>query len=155
TPHRGSPLAAGRLLDLGTRLCYRTSHFTQARAALLASNDPDLFAPEFRSEIPTSAGELTSGHPLLKALCDQEIDRSVRSHSIIADLRDPPAPGGTDGIVPYSSSHLEGVDSERIVHGLHICLNHPAVIGEVRRILMERSPVDLAPLSPPELPRHV
>jgi pimeloyl-ACP methyl ester carboxylesterase len=139
TPHRGSPLATGRLLELGTQLCCRTNRFTQARAALLASNDPNLFAPGFRSELPTSAGELASGHPLLKVLCDQGIDRSVRSHSIIADLRDPPGPCGTDGIVPYSSSHLEEVDSERLVHGLHICLHDPAVIREVRRILREHA----------------
>jgi pimeloyl-ACP methyl ester carboxylesterase len=71
TPHRGSPLATGRLRELGTQLCCRINRFTQARAALLASNDPNLFAPGFRSEFPTSAGELTCGHPLLKALCDQ------------------------------------------------------------------------------------
>jgi hypothetical protein len=65
------------------------------------------------------------------------IDSSVRSHSVIADLHDPPKSDGTDGIVPYSSSHLDGVASELLVHGLHICLNHPAVIEEVRRILME------------------
>jgi hypothetical protein len=57
----------------------------------------------------------------------------------MADLRDPPKPDGTDGLVPYSSSHLEGVASELLVHGLHICVAHPAVIAEVRRILMEHA----------------
>jgi pimeloyl-ACP methyl ester carboxylesterase len=145
TPHRGSPLATGRLRELGTQLCCRTSRFTQARAALLVNNDPTVFAPEFWSEVPTSAGELTSGHSLLKALCDQGIDRSVRSHSIIADLRDPAGPGGTDGIVPYSSSHWEDVDSERLVHGLHICLHDPAVIREVGLILREHVGIDTMP----------
>ena len=139
TPHRGSPLDRGRLLGLGTRLCCRTSPFSQAREALLASNDPGLFAPGFRSEHPTSAGELAPGHPLLLRLCELGIDTSVRSHSVIADLRDPPKPDGTDGIVPYSSSHMDGVASELLVHGLHICVNHPAVIEEVRRILMEHA----------------
>jgi pimeloyl-ACP methyl ester carboxylesterase len=142
TPHRGSPLARGRLLGLGTRLCCRTSPFSQAREALLASNDPSLFAPGFRSEHPTSAGELTSEHPLLMALFDLRIDPSIRSHSIIMDLRDPPGPYGTDGIVPYTSSHLEDVDSERLVHGLHICLESPGVIREVRRILGEHAGID-------------
>src|SRR5262249_40833076 len=134
TPHRGSPLASGRLRELGTRLCWRPSRFRDAREILLASNAPDMFTPGFRGEIPNTAGELALEPPLLVGLGDLRIDRSVRSHSIIADLREPPSPGGTDGIVPYSSSHLEGVDSEVLVRGLHICLNHPAVIQEVRRI---------------------
>jgi hypothetical protein len=96
-----------------------------------------MFAHGFRDQLPTSAGELSPGHPLLLKLCDLGIDSSVRSHSVIADLHDPPKSDGTDGIVPYSSSHLDGVASELLVHGLHICVNHPAVIEEVRRILME------------------
>jgi hypothetical protein len=88
---------------------------------------------------PTSVGELAPGHPFLMGLCDLRIDSSVPSHSIIADLRNPPGPGATDGIVPYSSSHLEGVASELLVRGLHICLDHPAVIREVRRILVEHA----------------
>jgi pimeloyl-ACP methyl ester carboxylesterase len=137
TPHRGSPLASGRLRELGTQLCWRPNRFRQAHEVLLSKNGPDMFAHGFRDQLPTSAGELSPGHPLLLKLCDLGIDSSVRSHSVIADLHDPPKSDSTDGIVPYSSSHLDGVDSELLVHGLHICLNHPAVIEEVRRILME------------------
>jgi len=72
-------------------------------------------------------------------LCELGIDLSVLLHSVIADLSDPPRPDGTDGIVPDSSSHLEGVASELLVHGLHICMTHPAVIEEVRRILTEHA----------------
>jgi triacylglycerol esterase/lipase EstA (alpha/beta hydrolase family) len=139
TPHRGSPLASGRLKELGTQLCWRPNRFFRAHEVVLSNNEPDIFAHGFRDQLPTSAGELAPGHPLLLRLCDLGIDSSVRSHSIIADLRDPPRPDGTDGIVPYSSSHMDGVASELLVHGLHICVNHPAVIEEVRRILMEHA----------------
>jgi pimeloyl-ACP methyl ester carboxylesterase len=139
TPHRGSPLASGRLRELGTRLCWRPNPFRQAQDVLLSHNEPDMFTAGFRGDLATSAGELAPGHPLLMRLCELGIDSSVRSHSVIADLRDPPGPDGTDGIVPYSSSHMDGVASELLVHGLHICVNHPAVIEEVRRILMEHS----------------
>jgi hypothetical protein len=142
TPHRGSPLASGFLGGLGTQLCVRPSRFRQAREALLASNEPDLFAPGFRDELPTSVGELATGHPLLTALCDLGIDPSVRSHSIIADLRNPPAPGASDGIVPYSSSHLERVASEVLIHDQHVCLHNPTVIREVRDILKEHAGID-------------
>ena len=89
TPHRGSPLASGFVGDLGSRLCDRASAFREARATILARNDADSFVSAFRSENPTSVGELAEGHPLLAALCDLGIDPSVRSHSIIAELRDP------------------------------------------------------------------
>jgi pimeloyl-ACP methyl ester carboxylesterase len=139
TPHRGSPLASGTLGGLGTRLCGRQSRFLQARETVLANNGHDLFTRDFLQEFPTSAGELAPGHRLLLALCDLGMAPSVRSHSIIADFRDPPGPGATDGIVPYASSHLEGVASELLVRGLHICLDHPAVIREVQRILIEHA----------------
>jgi pimeloyl-ACP methyl ester carboxylesterase len=139
TPHCGSPLAGGPLRGIGTRLCRRPSRFLEALKSVLTHNEPGLFAPDCLKEFSTSAGELAPGHPLLLGLWDLGMDSSVRSHSILADLRDPPGPGGTDGLVPYSSSHLEGVSSELVVRGLHICLDHPVVIREVRRILMEHT----------------
>ena len=139
TPHRGSPLASGRLRELGTRLCWHPNRFRQAHEALVSHNEFDMFDDGSRVQLATSAGELAAGHPLLLRLCELGIDSSIRSHSVIADLSDPPRPDGTDGIVPYSSSHLEGVASELLVHGLHICVTHPAVIEEVRRILMEHA----------------
>jgi hypothetical protein len=154
TPHRGSPLASGRLRELGTQLSWRPNRFRQAHEVLLPQNEPDLFDHGSRGQLATSAGELDPGHPLLSRLCDLGIDPMVRSHSIIADFRDPPSPHGTDGIVPYSSSHLDGVASELLVHGLHICLNHPAVIEEVGRILGEHIGNEAAFLTVDELSRR-
>ena len=142
TPHRGSPLASGRARDLGSRLCDRSSSFREARVRILARNDADSFVSAFHKENPTSVGELAEGHPLLAAVCDLGIDPSVRYHSIIADLRDSPKAGATDGIVPYSSSHLECARSEVLVHSSHICLSNPAVIQEARRILKEHAGID-------------
>jgi hypothetical protein len=121
----------------------------------MASNEPDLFTHQILEELPTSVGELAPGHKLLLGLCDLGINARVRSHSIIADVNDPPCPGATDGIVPYWSSHLDGVTSESIVHGLHICLNHPEVIQEVRRILMEHAGTEVAPRSSHQMSRRI
>ncbi len=139
TPHRGSPLAAGRLRELGTQLCWRPNQFRRAHLAILSHNEFDMFHDGSRGWLATSAGELAAGHPLLLRLCELGIDSSIRTHAVIADLSDPPRPDGTDGIVPYSSSHLDGATSELLVHGLHICMTHPGVIEEVRRILIEHS----------------
>jgi pimeloyl-ACP methyl ester carboxylesterase len=142
TPHRGSPLASGRIRNLGIRICDRASRYREAREAVLAQNKPDSFVPDFRVHNPTSLGELAAGHPLLTALCDLGIDPSVRSHSIIAELRDPPNAGATDGIVPYSSSHLECAGSEFLFHGSHMCLSNPTLIQEARRVLNEHAGID-------------
>jgi hypothetical protein len=43
-----------------------------------------------------------------------------------------------DGVVPYRSAHLEGIDSELIVDADHFNVHHhPLAILELRRILME------------------
>ena len=42
---------------------------------------------------------------------------------------------GKDGVVAYQSAHVDYVESEFIVKCKHSCLNHPATIEEVRRIL--------------------
>jgi hypothetical protein len=109
----------------------------RAHASLLASNRPDFFRDTFREGLPTSVDQLTWDHPLLLALRDAGIDPAVEYHSIIADRRDPPRGGGTDGVVPYASAHLDGAASELLIHGGHLCQDHPLVIRECRRILAE------------------
>ncbi len=43
---------------------------------------------------------------------------------------------GGDGVVKYSSAHVEYVESE-FMRSFHTCLEKPAAIEEVRRILYE------------------
>ena len=62
----------------------------------------------------------------------------VKVHSIIPVLGDgDPRDGGKDGVLTYASAHVDYVESEFIVRSGHSCLNHPAAIEEVRRILHE------------------
>ena len=49
---------------------------------------------------------------------------------------DGPIEGGNDGVVEYSSAHLDGVDSEYIVRSTHSTQSNPYTIEEVRRILL-------------------
>ena len=44
--------------------------------------------------------------------------------------------GSNDGVVEYSSSHLDGVDSEYIVRSTHSVQSNAYAIEEVRRILL-------------------
>jgi hypothetical protein len=60
----------------------------------------------------------------------------VHAHSIIAVAGNGPVEGSDDGVVKYSSSHLDGVDSEYIVRSGHSVQSNPYAIEEVRRILL-------------------
>jgi hypothetical protein len=45
---------------------------------------------------------------------------------------------GSDGIVPYTSAHIDGVDSEIVVPAMHTTVHHlPRAVLEVVRILRE------------------
>jgi hypothetical protein len=59
----------------------------------------------------------------------------VRRHSIIGDRGKGDTPHSSDGVVPYWSSHLEPVDSEKIVPHHHGVPDHPEAAAEVKRIL--------------------
>jgi pimeloyl-ACP methyl ester carboxylesterase len=137
TPHRGSRLDQGKINRIGSRLIRHVDPLQEAYKAILASNDPDFFKEAFRSGLATSVDQLAWDHPRLVALNELGVHPSVPYHSIIADRRDPPLAGGTDGIVPYDSAHLVGALSEALVSGGHLCQADPQVIAEVRRILVE------------------
>jgi hypothetical protein len=56
--------------------------------------------------------------------------------SIIAVVCNGPGEGSNDGVVEYSSSHLDGVDSEYIVRSTHSVQSNSYAIEEVHRILL-------------------
>jgi pimeloyl-ACP methyl ester carboxylesterase len=137
TPHRGSHVNRGRLEQLGSRLVRLQEPLRASYSRLLVRNDPEFFQERVRKGLPTSIDELEWGSPILTGLWELELAADVKTHSVIADRRDPPRIGGTDGLVSYDSAHLEGVKSEQLVSAGHLCQDNAAVIREVRRILLE------------------
>jgi pimeloyl-ACP methyl ester carboxylesterase len=137
TPHRGSHVDRGGLERLGTRLVRLPDPLRASHQRLIARNGPEFFTERLRRGLPTSIDELEWRSPILMRLDELGLAPAVTAHSIIADRRDPPAAGGHDGLVPYESSHLDGVASESLVSSGHLCQAHPAVIREVGRILLE------------------
>ncbi len=59
------------------------------------------------------------------------------AHSIIPVLDERDLQKARDGVVEYKSAHVDYVESELIVRSPHSCLNQPATVEEVRRILHE------------------
>jgi pimeloyl-ACP methyl ester carboxylesterase len=137
TPHRGSHLNQGAVPKIAARFIRHADDLKTAHRSLLTSNQPGFFRPAFRRGLATSIDQLEWEHPLLLELNDLGIDPAVKYHSIMADLRSPPLPGGGDGVVLYKSAHLDGASSELICQGAHLCQDHPQIIQESRRILLE------------------
>jgi len=137
TPHRGSQVDQGALHWLGARLNQPMDYLKEIHESLVTSNDPEFFHRSFQEKLQSSVDQLAWQHPRLMALLTLAVSPRVKFHSIITDLSDPPGAGGTDGFVPYASSHLEGASSERIVRGGHLCQANPLVIAETGRILKE------------------
>jgi len=101
-------------------------------------------------KVNTSVDLLEPGSPALELLAGQPRPDGVHYHSIIGVL--PPDESWintitpvshhgkekSDGIVPYSSAHVDGVDSELLVPADHMHVHqHPLSTLEVRRILLE------------------
>jgi hypothetical protein len=136
TGHRGSKLAS----QPGVRAIERVVHFGDpvliARDRLINDNGQELFHPAYRDRALSTNDGLNADSPLMEAIRRSPIAPGVVYHSIIGNNRWTNSPERmTDGVVSYSSAHLEGAASEAIIKMSHSSETNPEVIAEVRRIL--------------------
>lgn len=136
TPHGGGTAQQGLLHDVASRLVTPPDPLLKAYRRLIAANPPDFFRPTFRGSLITSIDEMRRDSPMLRELRELRPPSNVATRSIIPVKNGPKGPGGDDGVVSYESAHLEGVEAETIVPTGHFCQDSPAVIAEVRRILL-------------------
>lgn len=127
-PHRGSDLATGFVGKLGMKLTSLPERVSTTLSSLRARMSRRSEAADENSA--TGIGNLAQTEILTWPFPDY-----LQIHSVIGNLDAAETPGGADGIVPYESSHLEGVASEKIVKWGHNVHEHPLAILELRRIL--------------------
>lgn len=146
TPHRGSFVAGGwiggmaqGLVDLPARVSAVGKDLFQA----------DRLPPELREGIPDSVGNMKPDSHFVRTLNELPFAPGVHLHSIISVKGTGPYEQGDDGVVQYSSAHLDQADSELVVRHGHSCQNEPDTILEVRRIMLEHLAVT-APAKSPE-----
>jgi hypothetical protein len=85
----------------------------------------------------TSIDSLAPGSWFMHEMDKLPMSANVHKHSIIGD-RGLGAKGlSSDGVVPYTSSHLDGVDSEKIIPSNHSGPETRECAAEIRRILLE------------------
>jgi pimeloyl-ACP methyl ester carboxylesterase len=137
-PHRGSALSENFAGEIGRMLITTPKAILESLRLVLAQVGTAM-APEEKAylveEDPSSIRALSPNNPLIKALAQIAIDRNIPFHSIIGDRGLGNGVQGSDGVVPYTSAHLEGAESELIVPTGHSAHIHPLAVREVKRIL--------------------
>jgi hypothetical protein len=138
TPHRGSYLSDWSVASWISRLVKMPTRITQLGVSLATQGQDALLLERMRRP-PTSLDNMRSTNPMLRTLSALPIDAGVTAHAIIAVRGDGPAESGSDGVVRYSSAHIEGVESELVVRSGHSVQEKPEAIEEVQRILLEHA----------------
>jgi len=138
-PHRGSPLAdrffsamLTKLIRLPKKLTVDLVDFTLNDLSSLATSGESSPKGWF-----TSIGSLSPEYPAYKAMREAPFRKGLKLHSVIGDRGRGDTPDSSDGIVPYWSSHLVPVESEKIVPYNHSVTRCPESAVEVKRILKE------------------
>ena len=136
-PHRGSRLAETAVGRFGVMLIELPREFLQLRQRVAhALRKLGGTLPPQIDGIYTGIDNLKPDNIGLRYLNTLEIAPDVPLHSIVGNLRGERRPGGGDGVVPYSSSHLDQARSELIVRSGHSAHTNPLAVQEVRRILL-------------------
>lgn len=138
TPHRGSLLADNSLIRTLARILLILPETAGKRLQALTSLPPAYIHPTLRSFHDWGVDgteNLSTQHPFFRALARRPI--GVPYHSIIATRNPADFRRSDDGCVPYWSSHLDGAVTETIVPYPHACLEKPATVQSVLKLLRE------------------
>ncbi len=141
TPHRGSELASGPIGRLGASLVTLPFSLIKGSFGLLGklgakedASAPETTALKKLGRMPTGIDGLKPENPVLKA--GAKLPMRAPFHSVIGDNTSADETGGTDGVVPYWSSHMDKAESEIVVLSGHGVQDRPRTVLEVRRILL-------------------
>ncbi len=136
-PHRGSRLAMSAIGQFGASLIELPSVLVRNGSEVLSSLIQHGRLASDESIHFTGIDNLDPDDRTMSLLNQIPFVPGIPYHSIIGNKEVAGAPGGSDGIVSYSSSHLDGASSELIVKSGHSVQQNPLAIHELRRILLE------------------
>ncbi len=134
-PHRGTPFA-----DMS--IARWLASFVKLPVSVLGRIKDTAFSV-LGKDLPannslTGVDNLSAKDPTIRALANLRISPTVTYHSIMGYSKAGVAvKDSSDGIVPYSSAHWDGAESELVVPSGHSVQETPKAILEIRRILHE------------------
>jgi pimeloyl-ACP methyl ester carboxylesterase len=133
TPHRGSYEAGSWIAQQVAGFASLPKGFVDLMEDLVTGN-PSAVALSLRG-LPRSIHHMTPGNSFVQALASIPVAPGVSANSIVAVRGNGPITEDDDGIVKYTSAHLDDVESELVIQSGHSVHSHPLAIAEVRRIL--------------------
>jgi pimeloyl-ACP methyl ester carboxylesterase len=141
TPHHGSVLTVGGFAEW---VAARLGNFIKMPVKLVGvvsdlATNRDAFvlsSADATPRLPTSLDQMNPRNPFLKTLASIPLAPGVSANSVIAVKDSGPVEEGGDGVVNYTSAHVEGVESELVVQSAHSLQDKPETVEEVRRILL-------------------
>ncbi len=143
TPHRGSHFAneytrwlSHYFISLPTKML--------ATGQTLMTNNPGFFKSTELLTASTSIDSLAPNHPVLLEMLKAKRASWVQHNNIVGVVEGQSLIGRVttegDGIVPFSSAHLDDVESEIRTTADHVTVHrHPRSVLEVRRILSKHA----------------
>jgi hypothetical protein len=135
-PHRGSPMANMRPAAWISNLIRlpKTLTIDLLDTTLLAAGGV-LKGEHPTDGLPTSINSLSPSNRSTISLNKLPLPADITFHSVIGDRGKGKAPDCSDGVVPYWSSHVTPVASEKIVPCNHGVPDNPEAAEELKRIL--------------------
>jgi len=137
TPHRGSQMAQTWFARLGASLIKVPKDIIKRNQTLLEVLVGNNKVAATTGLYITGIDNLNPDSGALRLMNRMPMSDKVIYHSIIGNREGGGIPGGSDGIVPYASSHIDNVRSELVVQSGHSAQKTPLAIQEIRRILLE------------------
>ncbi len=133
-PHQGSYLATNWIGKIGRTIARLPLTVIQTTANVITLN-ADAIAAGVQFQPGTSIDSLSPGGKFASILQELPMSDRVKKHSVIGDR----GAGGdvwktSDGVVPYWSSHIEGVP-ETIIPSSHGGLEHERCAAKVKELL--------------------
>lgn len=155
-PHRGSEMANSAIGRIGASLVELPQSLVQRGEGVIGNLMRHGWLQPDNSKFQTGIDNLDPNNRTLQLLETIPFRPGVPYHSVIGNRKEAGIPGGSDGIVPYASSHLDGAVSELVVKSDHSAQQNPLAIREIRRILLEhlRQYPDIQ-VATPELPEEL
>ena len=141
TPFRGSEFSNATTRWLSNKMIKIPQLLLNERQELYADN-PGYFREPNLLEVNTSIDSLAPDSQILPVMLEAPQAPWVHKHNIVGRLTEHPllthVTGDGDGVVSYSSAHLEDAESEIVVDADHSNVHrHPLAILEVHRVLLE------------------
>jgi len=139
-PHKGADMAKRPIAAFGSRIIRLPQSILSKKDTLrrIAEkvNAKDSELAVLHGRFFTGIDNLDPDNPFIRALGSSQMKDDLVYHSIIGNEEQDSRPGGSDGVVPYESSHLDGAASELIVKSWHSVHRSPEAIRELLRILL-------------------